>query len=290
MNYGLYSAFLGMRARQRTLETIANNIANASTSGFKRESLFHHSIEKADAALIRAQQAGVQLNPPEAAAQATAPAATSANTAAGTPTASDSLFAAANPPDSIARVFGIVSGGVTDFAPGVFRETGRPLDVALDGDGFLAVQTPRGERYTRAGALTVDAAGQLVTQRGELVVGDGGPITIRQGKGNLGIGADGSVSVDGQSVGKLKVVRFNDARAALTKEGDSLFMATGKEQPLDANGTRVVQGVLELSNVNAVTEMATMMHNSREFDSLQRSITMMMNDIGRKIASEIGRI
>ncbi len=288
MNYGLYSAFLGMRARQRTLETIANNIANASTAGFKRDSLFHHSIEKADAALIRAQQAGVQLNSQEAAQTAQARAALGAD--GGTPTPSGSLFAAANPPDSIARVFGILSGGVTDFAPGVLRQTGRPLDVALDGAGFLVVQTPRGERYTRAGALTVDSSGQLVTQRGELVVGDSGPITIRQGKGDLSIGADGSVSVDGKPLGKLKVVQFNDARAALTKEGDALFMATGKEPPQNANNTRVVQGVLELSNVNAVTEMATMMHNSREFDSLQRSITMMMNDIGRKIASEIGRI
>ncbi len=282
MNYGLYSAFLGMRARQRTLETIANNLANASTAGFKRDSLFHHSIEKADAAFIRAQQSGGQLNPSEAALRA--------NAAAGTPTPAGSLFGAANPPDSMGRVFGILSGGTTDFTAGVFRETGRPLDVALDGDGFLTVQTPRGERYTRAGALTLDASGQLVTQRGEIVVGDNGPITIQQGKGDLGIGADGSVSMDGKPVGKLKVVRFDDTRAALTKEGDSLFMATGKQEPQQANNTRVVQGVLELSNVNAVTEMATMMHNSREFDSLQRSITMMMNDIGRKIATEIGRI
>ncbi len=278
MNYGLYSAFLGMRARQRTLETIANNIANASTAGFKRDSRFHHSIENADAALLRAQQAGAQLNGQGNPA------------AAATPTPSEPFNATANPPDATARVFGILSGGATDFSPGVLRETGRPLDVALDGEGFLVVQTPRGERYTRAGALTVDASGQLVTQRGELVVGERGPITIRQGKGDLGIGADGSVSVDGQPVGKLKVVRFTDTRAALTKEGDSLFMTTGKEQPQAANSTRVVQGVLELSNVNAVTEMATMMQNSREFDSLQRSITMMMNDIGRKIATEIGRI
>ncbi len=289
MNYGLYSAFLGMRARQRTLEVIANNIANASTAGFKRDSLFHHSIEKADAALIRAQQIGVRLNPQEA-AQANGQPALGASIAAGTPTPSDSLFADANSPDSIARVFGILSGGATDFSAGVMRETGRPLDVALDGEGFLVVQTPRGERYTRAGALTLDASGQLVTPHGEIVVGDRGPITIRQGKGDLGIGADGSVSMDGKPIGKLKVVRFNDARAALTKEGDSLFMATGKEPSQNANNTRVVQGVLELSNVNAVTEMATMMHNSREFDSLQRSITMMMNDIGRKIATEIGRI
>ena len=284
MNYGLYSAFLGMRARQRTLETIANNIANASTSGFKAERLFHHSIETAEAATFRAQEAGRQLTPPAAVqGQATI----DPNTGRSTP---DTSFEAANPPDSIARVFGILSGGMTDFATGVMRETGRPLDVALDGEGFFVVQTPRGERYTRAGALTVDASGQLVTQRGELVVSDGGPITIRQGKGELGIGEDGSVSVDGKPVGKLKVVRFSDPRAALQKEGDSLFVATGKEPPQDAHKTRVVQGVLELSNVNAVTEMATMMHNAREFDSLQRSITLMMNDIGRKIATEIGRV
>jgi flagellar basal-body rod protein FlgG len=263
MNYGLYSAYLGMRARQRTLETIANNIANASTSGFKGDRLFHHSIEQAEAALLRVP---------------------------GTKGSDGNNATNANEASALNRVFGLMSGGVTDFAPGVFRETGRPLDVALDGEGFLVVQTPRGERYTRAGALTIDAAGQLVTQRGELVVGDSGPITVRQGKGELNIGADGSVSADGQTVGKLKVVRFNDARAALTKEGDSLFMTTGKEPPQEANNTRVVQGALELSNINVVTEMATMLHNSREFDSLQRSVTLLMNDIGRKVATEIGRV
>jgi flagellar basal-body rod protein FlgF len=296
MNYGLYAAFLGMRARQRTLETIANNIANASTSGFKAERLFHHSIERAEAAMIRAQAAGVQVTPEEMRAQRTrlqlligsppldpnvVPPAT------GTPSAVVEVEQAS---EDLPRVFGILSGGLTDHAQGVARDTGRPLDVALDGEGYFVVQTPRGERYTRAGALTIDAAGQLVTQRGELLVSDGGPITIRRGKGDLGIGTDGSVSVDGQTVGKLKVVRFDNPREALVKEGDSLFMATGKEPPQDANNTRVMQGVLELSNVNAVSEMATMMHNSREFDSLQRSITLMMNDIGRKIATEIGRV
>jgi flagellar basal-body rod protein FlgG len=298
MNHGLYAAFLGMRARQRTLEAIANNLANASTSGFKRDTLFHHSIEMAEAAIYRAEDAGIQLPPrfappvPTPGQVASGQAVIDPNTGlpvsdAPTP---ETIYETEPPPDNIARVFGVLSGNATDFTPGVLRETGRPLDVALDGDGFLVVQTPRGERYTRAGALTVDASGQLVTQRGELIVGENGPITIRRGKGDLGIGTDGSISVDGQPAGKLRIVRFNDARAALKKEGDSVFMATGKEEPQDANGTRVVQGVLELSNVNAVTEMATMMHNSREFDSLQRSITLMMNDIGRKVATEIGRV
>lgn len=277
MQAGLYTAFLGMRARQQTLDTIANNIANASTSGFKAERLFHHSIELADAALLRAK---------------------SGASAAGGLIASNLTNQApladggggAIPLDNVERVFGVLSGGVTDYSGGSFRETGRPLDVALDGQGFFAVQTPRGERYTRAGVFTLDAAGQLVTQQGDLVVGASGPITVPRGKTEISIGVDGSVSADGQPIGKLKVVRFDNPRTALTKEGDSLFMAAGQEKPQNAFGTRVVQGVLEMSNVNVVTEMATMMHNSREFDSLQRSITLMMNDLGRKVASEIGRI
>lgn len=289
MNYGLYTAFLGMRARQRTLETIANNIANASTPGFKAERLFHHSIEKSEADTFRTQLAAFRLQQPEG-TQISTTDASGITTFGPAPDAPASDYDEVNPPDAIARVFGILSGGVTDHSTGVIRQTGRALDVALDGEGFLVVQTPRGERYTRAGALTVDSSGQLVTQRGELIVTDNGPITIRQGKGELSIGQDGSIAMDGKPLGKLKVVRFENQRAALQKEGDSLFMATGKEQPQAANNTRIMQGTLELSNVNAVTEMATMIQNSREFDSLQRSITLMMNDVGRKIATEIGRV
>lgn len=267
MNTGLYSAFLGMRARQQTLDTIANNIANASTGGFKADRLFHHSIEVAEAAILRAKVAG-----------------TNTSDATATPLLSDTT----NDPSN--RVFGILSGGVTDFSTGSFRETGRPLDVALDGQGFFVVQTPRGERYTRAGTFTLNAAGQLVTQQGDLVVGESGPITVPRGKSNLGIGTDGSVSADGQVIGKLRVVRFDNPGTAVEKEGDSLFMTKGTAQPQEAFGTRVLQGTLEMSNVNVVSEMATMMQNSREFDSLQRSITLMMNDLGRKVASEIGRI
>lgn len=281
MHAGLYAAYLGMRARQQTLDTIANNIANASTSGFKAERLFHHSIELAEAAQLRVKP--VEVSPASDVIIVS-------NLTDSTPMPSDAEDTTVIPPDNVERVFGVLSGGVTDYSGGSFRETGRPLDVALDGQGFMVIQTPRGERYTRAGAFTLDAAGQLVTQRGELVVGQNGPITVPRGKSQIGIGADGSISADGQPIGKLKVVRFDNPHTALAKEGDTLFMATDKEKPQNAFGTRVVQGVLEMSNVNVVSEMAMMMHNSREFDSLQRSITLMMNDLGRKIASEIGRI
>ncbi len=160
--------------------------------------------------------------------------------------------------------------------------------MALSGDAFLVVQTPRGERYTRAGAFTLDSAGQLVTQNGDLVVADGGPLTLPPGEPS--IGEDGAVSVNNQTVGRLKLVRFNDPRTALLKEGSSLFVASGSERPQEATGATVIRGALEMSNVNAVSEMVAMMQNSREFDSLQRSITLLMNDLGRKVSSEIGRI
>jgi flagellar basal-body rod protein FlgF len=282
MNSALYAAFLGMRARQRTLDVLANNIANASTTGFKAERTVYRSIEAAQAEAERAQANSGQNEPPAAPGQ------TASNPAQGTPPPEEQAQAAADRSSLRPQAVGVVAMGATDFSSGPIRETSRALDVALAGDGFLVVQTPLGERYTRSGSLTLDAAGQLVTQQGQLIVGEGGPITIPPGE--VSIGEDGTVSVNGQALDRLKLVRFGNADQALAKQGDSLFMATGKERPQQANDTRVIQGALEASNVNSVTEMVAMMQNNREFDSLQRSITLMMNDIGRKVAGELGKI
>jgi flagellar basal-body rod protein FlgF len=272
MNYGLYAAYLGMRARQRQLEVIANNLANASTTGFKADHLHFRSIEAAE---LGTSHAVSQIN--ISAASNDAPAANQS--------ALDADPARAGLEN---RGLGVVTGGLTDYSPGVIQQTGRPLDVALGGEGFLVVQTPRGERYTRAGALAVDNTGQLVTQQGDLVVGQGGPITLPRGE--VAIGEDGTISVEGRAAGRLKIVRFTDPRAMLLKEGHSLFAAREGAQPLEATQTRVMQGTLEISNVNSVSELAAMMQTAREFDSLQRSITLQMNDLGRKVANEIGRI
>lgn len=279
MNIGLYTAYLGMRSRSRTLEVIANNIANAGTTGFKAERLYYRSVEAAELDQQRGlagayQQYRSQLG-------ATLPPFVFGEFPETQPAAEDDLN------DDLRRSLGVVTGSQRDHTPGGVRDTGKPLDVALLGDGFLVVQTLRGERYTRAGSLTIDASGQLVTQRGELVVGEGGPITLRQGEPT--VGEDGSILVNGQIAGKLKLVRFNDPRAALRQEGDTLYTARENERPLEAVGTRVVSGALEPSNVNAVSEMAAMIQNSREFDSLQRSLTLLMNDLSRA-AGEIGRI
>ncbi len=185
-------------------------------------------------------------------------------------------------------IAGVATSGSTDFTAGAIRDTGKSLDVAINGDAFLQVQTAAGTRYTRAGNLTLDANGQLVTQKGDLVVGEKGAITIPPG-GELSIGADGTLSVGGQTFDNLKLVRFNNPATALMKEGDGLFTATGTEQPLANANSKVVQGALETSNVNAISEMVAMINNNREFDSLQKSVSLLMNDIGRKISGEIGK-
>lgn len=242
MDYGLYTAFLGMRSRQRTLDALANNIANASTVGFKAQRLIYSSIEAQN------KDAGDRQN----------------------------LLA------------GVSTTSGTDFTAGAIQQTGRNLDVAIEGDAFLQVQTPRGVRYTRAGNLSLNAEGQLVTKNGDLVVGNGGAITVPQGE--ITIGEDGTVSVGNQVVDQLKLVRFDNPTAALTQEGAALFIATGAEQPQESKNSRVVQGALESSNVNSLTEMVAMINNSREFESLQKSVSLLMNDLGRKIAGEIGKI
>jgi flagellar basal-body rod protein FlgF len=293
MNIALYSAYLGMRARQHTLDVIANNIANASTAGFKADHLFYRSIEASEFEALRAA-AVAKANAPANAAAATAGQAngqvaaqpgnqTGAQVNHQTP-ADQTASLAENVPQE--RVYGVLASGMTDMSAGSMRSTGRSLDVALSGSGFLAVQTPRGERYTRTGSLTLDANGQLITQGGDLVIGEGGAITLPPGE--VSIGEDGSISVKGQVAGRLKIVRFNDPRAALQKEGATLFAPTGAERPRQDTQTRVAQGALEMSNVNTISEMAAIMQHSREFDSLQRSITLMMNV--RRAAGDIGKI
>lgn len=272
MNSEVYLVYQGMRARQRTLDVLANNIANASTTGFKADRMLYRSVEAAQAEAqqtLRGRQTG------EANALA-------AQSTTGRPDDQAPLAT------RLLNEINVVTGGATDYASGSMHTTGRSLDAAIVGDGFFAVQTNRGERYTRAGSFTLDASGQLVTQGGDLVVGQSGPITVPPGE--ISIGADGTLSVNNRVVDQLKIVSFPEPRTMLIKEGSTLFAATEGVRPREDNQSRVEQGSLELSNVNTLAEMAAMMQNNREFESLQRSISLMMNDLGRKVASELGRI
>jgi len=158
---------------------------------------------------------------------------------------------------------------VRDMSEGTLTGTNNPLDLAIHGDGFFAVQTPDGTRYTRHGAFQLDNLGQIVTLTGNPVLGAGGaPIIIPNGTATITITRDGTVSADAVEVGKVDVVRF-DNPTALSKKGDGLYDAGG-QAPRAATDTKVVQGMIEGSNVKGVTEMTRMIDVVRSYQSAGR--------------------
>ncbi|HEY0989065.1 MAG TPA: flagellar hook basal-body protein, partial [Kofleriaceae bacterium] len=133
-----------------------------------------------------------------------------------------------------------------DSQAGALTPPENPLDLALEGDGYLGVATPSGPRYTRAGNLQLDQARNLVTADGFQVRGAGGaPINVPADAGDIAIAVDGTVSAGGNEVGRLELVRF--APGQLKREGGTLFSATGR--PLTTDLPRVRSGMLEASNV-----------------------------------------
>ncbi len=165
-----------------------------------------------------------------------------------------------------------------DLSQGAIEHTGSPLDVAIDGRGYLVVQTPRGQRYTRNGSLSINSAGQLVTSEGDQVLGNSGPITFQVTDHNVNISANGIITVrEGASTvdaprGQLQIVAF-DQRQKLRKDGGSTFMAPAGVNPVPApSSTRVVQGAVEKSNVRAVVEMARMIEITQNYNDIANII------------------
>jgi flagellar basal-body rod protein FlgF len=170
----------------------------------------------------------------------------------------------------------------TDLSQGAFEQTGSPLDVAIDGQGFFVVETPQGERYTRAGGFAVNSTGELVTPAGYRVLGEAGPIVLDQNDTNIAIARDGTISTPAGERGKLRLVRFDDP-SQLTKSGDSLFSSQAQPNPIDAR-TRVVQGSIEKSNVRPILEIGRMIEVTRAYTTLAN--LMSRNDELRRSAIE----
>ena len=181
-----------------------------------------------------------------------------------------------------------------DLSQGSTQTTGNPLDVAIDGRGFLVVQTPRGERYTRNGALQVNAQGQLVTSEGYLVQGDNGPIVLQQLDREISISPDGRVSVmEGNSRqesqrGKLRVVGF--ARSSqLEKDGASTFSAPAGVAPQALANPRLIQGAIEKSNVKSVVEMTRMVEITRTYTQIA-SILQQQSDMRKAAIQQLAEV
>lgn len=160
---------------------------------------------------------------------------------------------------------GGLAGHSFDLAQGTVKFTGGQFDLALQGDGFFAVETDAGQRLTRAGSFQLSADGEMITPDGARVLSDGStPIQIPPDVEGLSIAGDGTISANGEVIGQVGI--FNPT-GELRRDTDTRFIADGGVQP--AEGTSVLQGALEASNASPVLEMARMIEVQRAYEAGQ---------------------
>jgi flagellar basal-body rod protein FlgF len=255
---GIYVATSGGMAQERAMEIISSNLANMNTHGFKADRLMFQSYLQ--------KSAQPPLNPP-------------------TPNEIKQGYATIGNNDT---VYKIGSQNYTDFTQGSLLSTGNHLDVALDGSGFMAVQTPEGERYTRGGSLKLDQTGTLMTSEGYPVLdANGQHINVDTINKPITIMEDGSVNLqDVGPVGQLKIVDFPD-KTQIEKTGQGLYKAVdgAQMQPSDALAK---QGYLEGSNINPVGEMTRMITGLRAYESFQKVIQS-HDEINQRLISDVAR-
>jgi len=181
-----------------------------------------------------------------------------------------------------------------DLGQGPVQQTGNPLDVAISGNAFLTIQTPRGERYTRNGALQLNNAGELVTSEGHKVIGESGPIVLQANDRDISISTDGTISVrEGRNTtdslrGKLKLVSFEQPQR-LQKDGTSAYAAPAGVQAQAAAQVRVVQGNIEKSNVRSVVEMTRMVEVTRTYTQVA-SMLQQQSDMRRAAIEKLAEV
>lgn len=263
---GMYTAGTGMLLQRRMMENITHNITNADTTGYKKEYVVSHSF---DEVMIR------RINDPHVISHRL--------------TAGNAWMA------PFTRVAGRQVGPLNlgtqidqlyiNFETGAFDGTERPTDFALAGDVFFVVQTEAGERYTRCGAFYIDEAGYLVDGEGNFLLGQNGPVYV--GGLNFQVNELGDVIINGTATDRIRVVSFED-NGQLRKQGSNLFYSL--EEPLAAaNPHRILQGVLEMSNVDIAREMVDMITVFRTYETNQRMLTMIDETAGKAV-NEIGRL
>jgi len=241
---GLYIAASGMLAAQIRQDVIANNLANASTPGFKGDIAVGEAFRDM---LLTDTSTGEQLGPLSTGAR-------------------------------VAEIAINLKGGT-------IRHTGGDLDVAIDGPGWLQVQTAAGMAYTRNGALTTNIQGQITTAQGDPVLGTNGqPIVVDGTRGRVAISPSGVVTADGQPAGQLGLVALQDD--SVEKLGDSYVTGT---PDATVPGGRVAQGYLENANVNSVEEMVDLIVNMRTYEAGQKAIRA-IDDTLDKAVNQVGRV
>jgi flagellar basal body rod protein FlgG len=180
---------------------------------------------------------------------------------------------------------GPVADATTDLRAGSLKETGSPLDIAIGGDGFLVVQTPQGERLTRGGSFRLDETGQVVDPRGNVLLGEGGPLNIEGG--TIEIDAAGRIFVDGKDAGTLRVENVPAGTEMVHEEG-TLFAADGAASPVASGERRIRQGYLEDSNVSSIDALVDMITIQRAYTAAQKTMVT-LDDIRGTIANDLAK-
>ncbi len=187
-----------------------------------------------------------------------------------------------------ANRFGVLGGDRLSAAQGPLEKTGNPLDFAVVGEGFFAIQTSKGTRYTRDGSFHRSQTGMLVTEENEPVLSSvKQPIAIPQGE--VSVGDDGMISVGGGALGKVGVFSFPVA-AQLTPEGANRYLAPEGVLPKAVDDQRVRGGVLEGANQDVVQGTLDLMMMQRQAEMMQKALTVFHTDFNKTAAEELPKV
>jgi len=253
MTSGTYIALSGAKQQELRLELLANNIANAGTAGFKAERMttgsFAFELERASEDIMRPASQG-ELNLKNVAFNG---------------------------------VYAKTSFAYTEFMQGELKRTGNALDLSLNGPGFFVLETPSGLRYTRDGSFTLNKKGELMSADGYPVRGKG---LSGLEQGSVTVDEEGSVSLDGDMVGSVDVVGF-DNPDLLKREGMNRFVApAGIEQQKRSKETAVLQGYIEMPSTSVVKEMVNLIELNRLYETYQKTI-LSIDESTRKVIEEV---
>lgn len=244
MNSGMYSACAALVTRMQSLDSIAANVANSSSTGYRAQTTSFGS------ALAQAGHHGTL----------------------------SSLNRSANS-------FSQITSAQLSQTQGMLTRTGNELDVALQGSGYLKVQTANGVAYTRNGNLQLDTTGKLTTATGDAVLGEAGVVTLNRGP--VSISADGTITQNGAIAGKLAVVDFPSGTNMMQRGTSTYIAPAGAEE--QAGTATVQQGSLEGSNVSSIDGMVQLISAQRAAESMRHVLNMVDTDMN-KTAAELVRV
>jgi len=191
-----------------------------------------------------------------------------------------------NPLNQAINDFNVLSDTTTDLSSGNLQATGNTTDLGIEGPAFFVVKTPDGPVLTRNGSFQISTAGQLVTQTGDPVLGDQGPINLPPGP--VSISADGTISVNGAQAGKVRLVELK-AGTALTPLGAANYAAPQTALAPAAHSS-VRQGMLEASNVNAVTAVVDLIAAQRRAEMLERALSVFYSNFNKVATNDLPHV